>query len=104
MKRGPDAAALLARAVIASAARGRCAVTVAASDSVPWASATFAGARHSLTLSAAPGPVLDAWLAALPEADLPIAGHLVADIVVIDVAREPGAATVAVEALTVEER
>jgi hypothetical protein len=67
-----------------------------------WASATFTGARHELTLEAADSPMLAAWLDALPETDLPLRGHLVADIVATGVSRADGMARVTIEALTVE--
>ncbi|MEI9928049.1 MAG: hypothetical protein WDN44_10600 [Sphingomonas sp.] len=66
MSRGPDAAVLLERALAASAGRARCPIRVTAAGSTRWASATFAGARHELTLAADPSPALDAWLAGLP--------------------------------------
>lgn len=61
------------------------------SRSEPWASVTFTGARHVITC--APGPDL----AGIEEAELPLAGHIVADIIV----RARGAHII-VEALTIE--
>jgi len=103
MSRGPDAGTALIRAIEADAARARCDLRLVASDSTRWASATFTGARHHLSLEAPEGDALDGWLEALPEADLPIRGHLVADIVVLSVQRAGGNATIGLEALTVEE-
>lgn len=57
-------------------------MTVVEAGSVPWASVTFTGARHRLVLAASDTPALRAWLAALPELDLPLSGHLVADLAV----------------------
>lgn len=50
----------------------------------PWSSATFTGARLTLTLGiAGAGADPAAWLATLPEADLPVPGRLVADLIVV---------------------
>lgn len=104
MSRAPDAATLLERALVAGAAHAGCPITIAAADWTRWASATFNGARHMLTLSAAAGPALDHWLAGLGEAEFALRHHLVADLSVTRVTREGGVATIALEALTVEER
>lgn len=104
MSRGPDAATLLARALLAHAAQARCAIILETCDSTRWSSATFAGARHRVSLTAPARPALDAWLAALPEADLPMRGHLVADLAVHTGAVSGDTASVTIEALTVEER
>jgi hypothetical protein len=103
MSRGPDPGTALARAIEASAQRAGCPVRVAASDWTRWASATFTGARHELTLEADGSTALDTWLAELPETELPIRGHLVADLVVTSVRRVEAMATIRLEALTVEE-
>ncbi len=52
-------------------------------------------------MEATDSPALDAWLDALPEAELPVRAQLVADLVVKGVTREAGVARVAIEALTV---
>jgi hypothetical protein len=103
MSRGPDAGTALVRAIEASAKRAGCTVRMKASDWTRWASATFTGARHELSLEADESGALDGWLAELPEAELPIRGHLVADVVVSSVRRAEGVATIRLEALTVEE-
>ena len=103
MSRGPDAATLLVRSLEADSQRAACPMRVTDSSWTRWASATFNGARHELSLEATDSAALAAWLDALPEADLPMRGHLVADIVVIGVSRAGGVATIRVEALTVEE-
>lgn len=92
---------LLMRAIDADARRAGCAVTLARAASTRWSSATFIGARHELTVEATDSPALDAWLDALPEAELPVRAQLVADLVVKGVTREAGVARVAIEALTV---
>ncbi len=104
MSRGPDAATQLERALIAAAADAACSVVIATSDWTRWASATFTGARHSLTLTASAGPRLDCWLVGLSETEFRLRGYLVADLVVTRVVRHDGISTVELEALTVEDR
>ena len=104
MSRGPDAATLLERALLAAADAAGCPVAVVASDWTRWASATFTGARHSLTLTTAAGPRLDRWLVGLSEAEFGLRNYLLADLVVTRMCREGDRVTVALEALTVEER
>jgi GNAT superfamily N-acetyltransferase len=103
MSRGPDPGTALVRALEANARRAGCPVRMSASDWTRWASATFTGARHELTVEADESGALDNWLTELPEAELPIRGHLVADIIVASVRRGEGVATILLEALTVEE-
>jgi hypothetical protein len=93
---------LLLRAVEADAFGAGCIVRIAESDWTRWASATFNGARHTLSLDAEDSPALEIWLAGLPDANLPIRGHLLADMVIKRVRRADGVATIALEALTVE--
>ena len=104
MSRGPDAATQLDRALVAAAAAAGCPIAIATSDWTRWASATFTGARHAITLTAGANPMLDGWLAGLSEAEYRLRGYLLADINVMRMTREGGVATVAIEALTVEER
>ena len=103
MSSGPDPGTALVRALEANARRAGCPVRLTASDWTRWASATFTGARHELSLEADESGPLDTWLTELPEAELPIRGHLVADIVISSVRRAGGLATIRLEALTVEE-
>ena len=98
-----DAATLLERALLADAARAGLAVGVVAATSRRWASATFIGARHLLTLEGSWDDAVTAWLTDLADADLPLRGHLVADLIVAAVARTDTGFTAAIEALTVEE-
>jgi hypothetical protein len=104
MSRGPDAATALERALLAAAEAAGCPVSVVASDWTRWASATFTGARHSLTLAAPPSARLDQWLVGLDEAEFDLRNYLVADLAVTRMSREEELVTVAIEALTVEER
>ncbi|GHH20131.1 hypothetical protein GCM10008023_27700 [Sphingomonas glacialis] len=102
MSRGPDAATLLRRALERHADAAGCDVSVCVRDSTRWASATFAGARHTVALTLPDDPTGGLWLKALAEADLPIRGHLVADIVILSATRHDEELVVALEALTVE--
>ena len=55
----------------------------------PWASVTFAGTRHTVTLAfEGPGGALaaEAFIAALPEHEFTIPGRLVADATIVAVA------------------
>jgi len=99
MIRGPDVTTLLGRRLRIAAEAAGIEIAVLRSDATPWASATFSGARHFLTL-VSDDTGFEGWLAMLPEADLPMRGHLVADVVVT--ARNGREADVNV--LTVEER
>lgn len=70
-------------------------------QATPWASATFAGARHRLTLNVEGDA--GSWIAGLSEADLPIRRQLVADLVVEDQCQEAGWTTATIGVLTVED-
>lgn len=76
----------LLRALRRSAEVAGCAVMLSHESETPWASATFVGGRHQVEVT---GEALDAWLAALPGADLPMNGHFVASC---DVERRGGGA------------
>lgn len=104
MSRGPDAATLLERALLAAAERRGCPVSLAESTMERWASATFNGARHQITLVAARSAAFDKWLAELPEAEFTLRGQLVADLQVARVRRAGDAVTAMIEVLTVEVR
>lgn len=103
MSRGPDAATLLVRTLEAAARRAGCPARIVDADWTRWASATFTGARHSVTLAAPASPALDAWLATLAEAELPVKGHLLADLAVAARRQIGDEVEVRLEALTVEE-
>jgi hypothetical protein len=104
MSRGPDVTTLLERALLASADAAGCPLRLVTSEMTRWASATFAGARHMLSVTSRASSALDAWLAALPETEFALRDHLVADLVVQSVKQEAGEAVIALEILTVEER
>lgn len=99
MSHGPDAATQLVRAL----ERSGPGVIVAQHDSTLWTSVTFAGARHRLIIEAPLTSGFDRWLAALPEAEFALRGHLVADVAVGSIEHCDGRATVTIEALTVED-
>lgn len=101
MTRGPDAAILLRRALERHADRCGIALSCEGVLSHRWASATFVGAQHRLALTVS-GAGLDSWIHALDEVDLPLRGHLVADVVVTQIARTGDRAELGIEVLTVE--
>lgn len=103
MSRGPDIGTALLRALEKQARRASCPISVLQSDWQRWASATFAGARHQITLAACPCPALDAWLGNLSEAEFDVRGHLVADLAVSAVRRSAASVEADLEVLTVEE-
>lgn len=78
----------LTRALVASAAATGCAVRLVSACERPWASATFTGARHAIVLEAAASAAWNAWLAALPETEFALPGHVVADLAVERIAGE----------------
>lgn len=72
-------------------------------DSRDWASATFAGTRHDLSLRL-PKAAAQAFLLGIEEADFTLRGHILADIAVLERAMlEGGMERVRIEALTVED-
>lgn len=77
-----DPAVVLMRAIVASAAAAGCVVEIAAAEERPWASATFVGARHRLTVDAAPSRAFDAWLAGLSDTELVMRGLIAAELTV----------------------
>ena len=103
MSRGPDAGTLLVRGLEADSHRANCPVRAIESTWTRWASATFNGARHALCVEADDSPALERWLTALPQAGLAMRGHLLAELVVRGISRADRMATIALEALTVEE-
>ena len=83
-------------------------VLVESLSCTPWASVTFAGARHELRVTLEGQGALGAasdFLAEMPEIDLPLRGHIVADLALIAEERRDGGDYVCLEleALTIEE-
>lgn len=74
-----------------------------------WASATFKGMRHAITLSFSGGDAMaigERLADMLPEHEFQIAGHIVADLAIVDIYRRREGAphmTLKIEALTVED-
>lgn len=101
MSREPDAPTLVERALIAGAAGAGIALSIERVTGTRWASVTFAGMRHRLEVSGN-GAGAAAWLAALPEAEFDLRGHLVADAVVVRSASAGGSFEATLELLTVE--
>lgn len=79
-----DAAPLLASALRRSAAAAGIAVDVVSVDERPWASLTFTGARHRLTLAADAGRGFDEWLTAIGSAMLRMRGHVAGEPALIE--------------------
>lgn len=101
---GFDADARLRRALAGSAHRAGAGVTILRSDAVRWASATFTGARHQIELTAQAGDPVERWVSELPEAELAMAGHMVADLKIVAMHQAGLDLTVTLEVLTVEDR
>ena len=102
--RGPDPGSLLSAAIERQARRAGCMIQPVCTEWEKWASATFNGARHRLTIAAVPDVSLDGWLSALPESEFTLRGHLVADLAVASVRRAADRVEIDLEILTVEER
>lgn len=99
-----DAGTLLMRALRHAAAAAGCGIAIESLAARPWSSATFTGTRHHVVLTAAPSPALDAWIERLPEAELTMRGHLVADLVVDADVEEGGVRRLTIAVLTLAER
>lgn len=71
-----------------------------------WVSRTFVGTRHAIVMSVAgddAGARVDRFAHRLSDCDLPMRGHILADIAVISDDRQPGTVRFGIEALTVED-
>lgn len=101
MTRGPETSARLLRALGASAAACRVDVTLEPVRETRWESATFSGVRHVIAAAAPTSPDLEAWLAALPELDLPMPGQFVAGVELGERFDGGGTTNVAIHALTI---
>jgi hypothetical protein len=99
--RGPAAAALLGRALSASAHAAGATVEIDTCEAETWFSATFSGTRYALALTAPDEASTMRWLSALPSQDLPLAGHLLAELSVAQVAQRAGRLHLRIDALTV---
>jgi hypothetical protein len=105
MNRRGDPHRLLMRAVQDKAGRdGR--AEIVATRSEAWASATFRGARHSLSLQLDGDDAADRatrLAESLGVTEFRLPGHLVADIALIARCSNPAGVAVEIEALTLEE-
>ena len=102
--RGPGADRLLERALIESAVAAGATLAIDGSRTRPWSSATFSGTRHALDVSTPSADRCEQWLDRLPDADLPIRGHLLAGLTVLRRDRSAGRLRVRIEATTVVEQ
>lgn len=94
----------LRRALTASATVAGTRIEIARSEATRWASATFTGARHELELRMIATDAAERWLADLPDAELTVAGHLVADLKIVAMTQAGVDLSVTLEVLTLEER
>ena len=101
MMRGPGPTILLGRALTASAALAGARIEIAGDEATVWHSATFTGARHAFEIRAPAGCGVSDWLAHVGETDLPLPGHLVADLSVTRRTERDGIMHFRIEALTV---
>lgn len=97
-----DVGAVLTRSLRSAFAMRGVLVDVTTNDWRRWASATFSGARHQVSLAGTASAALDDWLAGLGDWDVPMPGHLVADVTVAAVRRTPERIEIDLEVLTVE--
>jgi hypothetical protein len=99
----------LARVVAANIGTFRGSIRLEPIDQTDWASVTFSGARHRLGVildgEGAVGAAAD-FLGRLPDLDLPLPGHIVADIALVAEERRDNGryAALELEALTIEDR
>jgi hypothetical protein len=71
-----DAAPLLSGALRRSAAAAGIAIDIVQAIERPWASLTFSGTRHCLTLVTKSVEHAEEWLASIGSAALPMRGHV----------------------------
>ena len=74
-----NAAEALRRALVAAFASDRIIADIAAVRSTPWASVTFTGVRHELSMRLS-GPRADELITGLSERELDLPGHILIDI------------------------
>ena len=89
-----------ARAVLAACAKLLGPLDHVITESRPWSSATFDGARHVLRFTAAAS---DSFAAAISELQIDIRRGFVADVAVTGQEQAEGVTSYLVEALTIEE-
>lgn len=89
------------RAVARSAADAGASLAIESHHATAWHSATFSGDRHELVVNATPGAALEAWTADLAALDLPLPGHLLADLRVASRQSSGGRVTLRIVGVTV---
>ena len=67
-----------------------------------WASVTFSGVRHDLTMFVSEGEA-DAFLDGLQEREFNLRGHILADIAVVEKSIEADGVLLRLDALTIED-
>lgn len=102
MSRRPDIGTALTRAIERQSRLARCPAEIVNAQWERWASATFSGARHRITVALLPCPASETWLSGLREAEFDVRGHLIADLDVVAVRRTAPRVEAELEVLTVE--
>jgi hypothetical protein len=95
--------ARLVRALARSAAEHGCAAEVSLLAEHGWASATFAGSRFEVKVALAMGKVAEAWIATLPEVDLPMPRQFARSVRVVAREEAKGRIVLRVEAVVLED-
>jgi hypothetical protein len=72
-------------------------------ETIPWASATFSGARHIVTLDARPGASLDAFCRDIQSTEFVMPGGFVADIEIVERTAGRAKERLALAALTIDD-
>jgi hypothetical protein len=110
MRRIPTsrAASALLRALVARADVADSRILLSSARSVDWQSLTFTGERHILelrVLGPSPEGIVDRLTGGIEDADFPMPGQFVADIVVFSApeVEADGSIRLAIEALTIDE-
>lgn len=95
--------ARLVRALERSASAYDCLAAVLLLAEHDWASATFEGLRCEIVVGLAPGAAAEAWVAALPEIDLPMPRQFARSVRVLGRDDTGGSVTLRVEAVVLED-
>jgi hypothetical protein len=100
--RGRDAEAQVARALVAAGTSAGITAGLAELSSRPWASATFSGTQVSAVVTAPRSPSLGRWIADLPEAELPMPGHVLASLALDRIEDDGETVRTSITALAIE--
>lgn len=93
----------LLRALMASAEAHGCAATLTLAKTRDWASAVFVGARYDVVAVLAPGDIAERWIAALPDAELPMHRQFAGEVRVIARADTADGIALTIEAVVLED-